>query len=405
MRAEDHLVYLDWAATSAIRPPEIIQAVTDYLRNVGATPGRGGHRLALAAGRVALECRQALATLLGVAGDPGRISFTFNATHGINTAMSGVLRRGDILVVTAFDHNAVLRCAWKLEHDRGVHVRMVPGDVDGSIDIEALDEALDGARLLTINGASNVLGTTLDADDLCRRARDAGALSLVDTAQVAGEMPFDCEANGADLVAVTGHKALLGPQGTGALIVRDGVDVEPLLVGGTGGDSLQRDMPPAYPDHLEAGTVNAPGIAGLAAGVRWVLARSIRAIRNEAAALKERLWVGLSDIPGVDVVSPKAPDGAPLVTMISAAMDPSTLAGRLDREFGVLARPGLHCAPETHRLLGTDRTGALRFSLGWASTQADVDRAIEAVDSLVGRRSVAVAAAVAGADPAPGRLA
>jgi selenocysteine lyase/cysteine desulfurase len=393
MSARADIVYLDWAATSAIRPPEVIRAITDYLEHVGATPGRGGHRLAIAAERVALECRQALATLLGFAGDPGRIAFTFNATHGLNTALSGVLTRGDVLVVTAFDHNAVLRCAWKLQAERDVQVRLVPGRPDGTLDDAALARALDGARVLSINGASNVLGTALDVRELCARAHAAGALALVDTAQVAGELPFHAQDFGADMVAVTGHKALLGPQGVGALWVRPGLDVAPLLVGGTGGNSLLREMPDAWPDHLQAGTLNAPGIAGLLAGINFVRQRSVARIQRETSALKAMLHAGLLRLPGVRVLSPPSPEGAPLVTFVARDIDTGTLAGRLDREFGVLGRPGLHCAPETHRLLGTDTTGALRFSIGWRTTTADIERALDAVARLTSARARAGAAA------------
>ena len=384
------LAYLDFAATSAIRPEPVIHAITDYLTRIGATPGRGGHRLAIAAERVALECRQALARLLDFQGDPGRIAFVFNATHGINTAMSAVLGPGDVVVVTAFDHNAVLRCAHKLSVERGVEVRLVPGDRSGALDEHALERALDGARMLSVNGASNVLGTMLPVERLCALARAAGALSLVDTAQVAGELPFSAAASGADFVAVTGHKALLGPQGIGALWVRAGIEIAPLLVGGTGGNSLLRNMPDAMPDRLEAGTSNAPGIAGLNAGIRFVLARGADAGRAHARRLKVQLWRGLDAIPGVRVRSPEAPDAAPIVTITADGIDPAALAARLDREHGVLARPGLHCAPEAHRVLGTDGSGALRFSIGWATTEAHVDRAIDAVAAIVRRVTMAV---------------
>ncbi|MGH7554016.1 MAG: aminotransferase class V-fold PLP-dependent enzyme, partial [Longimicrobiales bacterium] len=337
------VVYLDFAATCAIRPEPVIRAVTDYLSKVGATPGRGGHRLAVESGRVALRCRQRCARLLGIPGDPGRIAFMFNATHALNTALAGVLRRGDRLVVTSFDHNAVLRFAHRLtRHD--IEVRLVSGDAQGELDQHELDRALDGARLLSINAASNVLGTALDVPALARRAHEAGALALVDTAQSAGHLPFDAAASGADLVAFTGHKGLLGPHGIGGLWVRDGLDVEPLLAGGTGGNSLERDMPRSYPDHLEAGTQNAPGIAGLSEGVQWLFDRGMNSLHERGSALKRRLWEGLGAIHGVCVRSPLAPGGVPIVTITADTIDPASLASRLDREFGILTRPGLHCA-------------------------------------------------------------
>lgn len=385
MAERDDIVYLDFAATSALRPAPVVRAVTDYLNGIGTTPGRSGHRLAVDAGRTALRCRQRIARLLGIPGDPGRIAFMFNATHALNTALHGVLRPGDRLVVTTFDHNAVLRPAHRLAQRRGVDVRLVDTDVDGGIDGAALERELDGARLLAINAASNVLGSTLDVAALARAAHEAGALTIVDTAQVAGHRPFDTASCGADMVAFTGHKGLLGPQGIGGLWVREGVDIEPLLAGGTGGNSLEREMPAPYPDHLEAGTQNAPGMAGLSEGAQWLLDTGVDTLHERLCMLKRRLYEGLTDVPGLDVRSPAAPDGVPIVTVTADALDPSTLADRLDCEAGILTRPGLHCAPEAHRVLGTTATGAVRFSLGWCSTEADVDRAVRATAELVGK--------------------
>lgn len=382
--------YLDFGATSAVRPPAVAEAMARFLLECGATPGRSAHAPALEAGRSALRCRRAVQELLGLPGDPGRVAFMPNATAALNTAMWGVLSPGDVVVVTQYDHNAVLRPVAYLSRARGVEVRMVGGTPEGALDYEEVEQALVGARLLVVNSASNVLGTRLPLAELAARAHDAGALVLVDTAQSAGHVPLDCAGDGADLVAFTGHKGMLGPQGTGGLWVREGVEVEPLMRGGTGGDSTSREMPEAMPDRLEAGTVNAPGLAGLEVGIRFVLERGVAALHRKEVELKARLREGLASIGGVDVRSPAAPDGVGIVTLTTRAMDPSTLAHRLDREWGVQARSGLHCAPECHRILGTLETGALRFSLGWASSVEDVDRAVAGVDALVGTRGVAV---------------
>jgi cysteine desulfurase / selenocysteine lyase len=384
MRDRSDLVYLDHAATSAVRPPAVAAAVHAFLTDIGATPGRGGHRLAIDAGRIALRCRRALARLLSLPGDPGRLVFTHNATHALNTALAGVVAAGDAIVTTQLDHNAVLRPVHRLCTRSGATSRMVRADADGTLDEAALTRALEGARVLCINAASNVLGSVLDVDRLARLGRAAGALVLVDLAQSAGHIPFDATVTPVDLVALTGHKSLLGPQGTGALWVRAGVDVEPLLTGGTGGASDEPTMPAAYPDHLEAGTSNAPGIAGWLAGVDWLVGYGVDRMRTELAVLKRRLHEGLSSIGGVRVLSPAAPDGVPIVTIAADTVDPATLAARLDREHGVLTRPGLHCAPEAHRVLGTIATGAVRFSPGWASTESDIDRAVEAVAAIAG---------------------
>lgn len=383
MSVSDDVVYLDYAATSAVRPPGVADAVASYLTTLGATPGRGGHRLAVEAGRITLRCRMALARLFGIPGDPGGIAFMHNATHALNTALWGLLGRGDAVVTTAYDHNAVHRPVHALARERGVELRMISGAPDGSIDLDEAARLLDGAALLVVNAASNVLGTAAPVGALARLAHEAGALVLVDVAQSAGHLPIDVVADGIDLLAFTGHKGLLGPQGIGGLWVHESVELDPLLCGGTGGDSLERAMPDAYPDRLEAGTLNGPGIAGLLAGVEWVLERTPEAIHRHEMGLKDRLREGLLAIPGVRVHSPAAPDGVAVVTITADSVDASTLARRLDLVHGVLTRAGLHCAPEVHRLLGTDRTGAVRLSLGWASTEEDVDRALEAVARIV----------------------
>jgi cysteine desulfurase family protein len=383
--------YLDYAATSAVRPASVVDAVTAFLADCGATPGRGGHRPSIEAGRVAFRCRRSLCRLLGLPGDPGRLAFTHNATHALNTALWGLLRPGDLLVVSPYDHNAVLRPAHRLARERGVEVRMLSGAPDGSFDLDEVGRVVEGARLLVINAASNVLGTRAPVAELAALAHDRGAFVLVDAAQSAGVLPVSHAEEGADLIAVTGHKGLLGPQGLGALWVRDGLDVEPLLCGGTGGDSRTREMPAAMPDRLEAGTPNSPGMAGLAAGVRYVLQEGVTEIQRRELVLKRRLRDGLSQIAGVRVVSPAGEDGVGVVTVASDAMDAGTLAGRLDAEFGVMVRAGLHCAPEAHRILGTMGTGAVRFSVGWATTDADVDAAVCGVDRIAGKRPVPLA--------------
>jgi cysteine desulfurase family protein len=380
-------LYLDYAATSANRPPAVAEAVAHFLTDCGATPGRGGHSPALVAGRTALRCRHAVQSLLGLPGDPGRVAFMANATQALNTALWGVLEPGDPLVVTAYDHNSVLRPAAYLEQARGVQVRMIAGTPDGEIDYQVAEELLDGAKVLSVNSASNVLGHRLPLAELAAIAHAAGALVLLDAAQGAGHLPMNAGEDGADLVAFTGHKGMLGPQGTGGLWVRDGVDIEPLMRGGTGGDSRRREMPSAMPDRLEAGTVNAPGLAGLDAGIRYVMDRGTEAIHAHEAALKARLRSGLEDMSGVRVLSPPAPDGVGIVTLNVEGIDAGALAHRLEKEWGVQGRAGLHCAPECHALLGSAGTGALRFSVGWASTPEDVDRALEGVEGIAGRVS------------------
>jgi len=373
--------YLDYAATAAVRPPAVARAVAGFLEGVGCSPGRGGHSGAADAARIAFRCRRALASVMGLPGDPGRIAFMQNATHAINTALCGLLDEGHVLVVSQYDHNAVLRPAHHLARTRGVALRMLSGRPDGGVDMNEAERMLDDARVLVVNAASNVLGTKMPFGKLAAAARAAGALVVADAAQSAGHSEESLPAAGADVVAFTGHKGLLGPQGTGGLWVREGIDVDPLLRGGTGGQSERRRMPAAMPDRLEAGTGNAPGLAGLLAGCDFLVEQGIGRIHEREMALKARLREGLSSLRGVRVVSPPGVDGVPVVTVASDALSPPALAERLDRDYGIQTRAGLHCAPEAHRVLGTEGEGAVRFSLGWASTVADVDAAVEGVDA------------------------
>jgi selenocysteine lyase/cysteine desulfurase len=346
--------------------------------------------LAVEAGRVAHRCRQALARILGLPGDPGRVVLALNATQGLNLAIRGLLNPGDAVVTTVFDHNAVLRPIHLLEKSRGIRRRMVRGTPDGFLDPEGLQRELQGARLLVVNLVSNVLGTKLPLRELAAHAHEAGALVLVDAAQWAGHFVGELATEGADLVAFTGHKGLLGPQGIGGLWVREGVDLDPFFVGGTGGNSLLREMPAAYPDHLEAGSGNAPGMAGLLAGIEFLEAEGVEEIHRKEMALKAVLWEGLHSIPGVRVLSPLARDGVGIVTLVSHRASPPAIAERLDREWGVMVRYGLNCAPEVHRMLGTEETGAVRLSLGWASTLQDVEQALRGLDAITSSPAVPV---------------
>ncbi|MBV9108995.1 MAG: aminotransferase class V-fold PLP-dependent enzyme [Gemmatimonadetes bacterium] len=377
-------IYLDYAATSAVRPAEVTDAVARYLREVGATPGRSGHHLAVEAGRIAFRCRAALARLFGAHGDPGRIAFFPNATWALNAALHGLLRPGDRVIRTELDHNAVRRPIGYLA-GRGVEEIVLEGFPEG-VDLAELDYLLHKhapVRLVALPHASNVLGTVLSLTDLATCAHMRGALVLVDAAQSAGHVPIDVEAMGIDILAFTGHKGLLGPQGTGGLWVREGVEIDPVFSGGTGGDSMPSAMPEAMPDRLEPGTLSGPGIAGLLAGVQWIEAHGgVDAQHAREAALKARLRSGLAEIPGVRLLSPAEPEGVGIVTMSLDGIAPDRLAHRLDREHGVMVRAGLHCAPDAHRVLGCAEEGAVRFSVGWATTDDDVDAAAAAVASI-----------------------
>jgi cysteine desulfurase / selenocysteine lyase len=378
-------IYLDYAATSAIRPPEVAAAVLAYLQDVGATPGRSGHARSLAAGRIALRCRRQLAQLFGIEGDPGRVTFQLNATHALNTALFGLLQPGDRVVRTRFDHNSIRRPVAALK-GRGVVESVLGVTGDGGVDLHELEVLLRGdgrpARLLVVPHASNVTGFVLPVREMAELARETGTLVLLDAAQTAGHHPVHVEDLGVDLLAFTGHKGLLGPQGVGGLWVREGVWVEPLLFGGTGGDSGPPTMPDGYPDHLEAGTQNAPGLAGLAAGLEWLLEAGIASLQRREQDLARNLSIGLAGVPGLRVISAPPSDSVGIVTVVMAGLAPEDLARQLEREHGVQGRAGLHCAPEIHQVLGTFESGAFRLSIGWATTEDEIDRTIAAFRAI-----------------------
>jgi cysteine desulfurase family protein len=380
------MIYLDHAATSWPKPPAVIRAMADFCEHAGGNPGRSGHRLSLAAARLVYDARESLAELFGVT-DPLRVIFTANATHAINLALRGLLHAGDRVVTTGMEHNAVMRPLRALQ-DRGVGLSVIPCATDGSLDLAQVAVAITpGTRLVVINHASNVAGTILPAAQIAGLAHHAGALLLVDAAQTAGVIPIDVEETGIDLLAFAGHKGLQGPPGTGGLIINDTVDtrlIEPLVRGGTGSRSEYETQPEACPDKFESGTLNGVGIAGLGAGVRCVLDRSVEAIRAHEIALTRALIEGLSAIPDVTVYG--AADAARRTATVSFTVANRTVSQiglRLDDEFGVLCRVGLHCAPAAHRTLGTFPEGTVRFAAGADTTLGDVQTAVAAVRELV----------------------
>lgn len=379
------MLYLDNAATSFPKPPEVSAAIADLLASRAGNPGRSGHALAVAAQAVVADTRRLLASLFGVR-DPSRIVFALNATDALNTALWGLLRPGDRVVTTSLEHNAVIRPLSALA-ERGVTVVRVPCAPDGTLDPEDLARALEAAptRLVAMIHASNVCGTILPVREAARLAHRHGALLLLDAAQTAGVLPIDVGELGIDLLAFPGHKGLLGPTGTGGLYVAPEVRLTPLRQGGTGTRSEEERQPDALPEALEAGTVNTVGIAGLGAGLRFLQARGLAQIRAHEAALAAQLLAGLADIPGVRVHGPADPRRQVAVVSITVqGWEPIDLGAALDSAFSVAARPGLHCAPVAHRTLGTFPRGTVRLSPGPFTTEDEIDRALAALRELAG---------------------
>jgi cysteine desulfurase family protein len=379
------MIYFDNAATSWPKPPCVAEAMARFLAEVGANPGRAGHRLAVEAARVVYGAREAVAELFH-APDPLRVVFGANATDALNLALLGLLRPGDHVVTSSVEHNSVMRPLRALEA-QGVAVTVVPCSAAGELDPEALEAALVPAtRMIVLTHASNVCGTLLPVAEVGGLARRRGLLFLLDAAQTAGAVPIDVEAQAIDLLAFSGHKSLCGPMGTGGLVIGERVDVTaltPLKYGGTGSRSEREEQPEFLPDRCESGTPNAVGLAGLAAAVRWVQERGVERVRDHERGLTAELLAGLSAIPGALVYGPgDAGRQTATVSFNVAGLAPSEVGLRLDEEHGVLCRVGLHCSPAAHRTLGTFPGGTVRFGLGVFNTSAEVARAVEGVRRL-----------------------
>ncbi|MBI2186734.1 MAG: aminotransferase class V-fold PLP-dependent enzyme [Acidobacteria bacterium] len=376
------MIYFDNAATSWPKPPSVAAAIREQMAGAGGNPGRSGHRLSIAAARVVEETREAVARLFHI-DNPSRVAFTTNATHALNVALYGLIRPGDRVVTTSVEHNSVMRPLRHLE-TTGVCVEVVPCDANGSIDVGRLEDRLaSGARLLVATHASNVAGTILPIGEMAAVARRHGARIVVDAAQTAGTMPIHVAALGIDVLAFTGHKGLFGPTGTGGLYVREGLELPPLVRGGTGSDSAHEVQPDFMPDALESGTLNVAGIAGLGAGVRFLIDVGVEAVQAHERALTTRCVEGLRAMEGIAVYGPADPVArCGIVSFSVAGASPSEVGLLLDESFGILARTGLHCAPAAHRTLGTFPTGTVRFGFGWFNTAAEVDAAIDAVRQI-----------------------
>ncbi len=380
------MIYLDHAATSWPKPREVIEAMADFLEQAGGNPGRAGHRLSIEAGRIVCDARETLAELFN-ASDPLRIIFTANATHAINLCLYGILRPGDHVITSSMEHNAVMRPLRDLE-SKGIHLSVVPCNKNGSLDPAAVARAMrPSTRIVAVTHASNVTGTILPIAEIADTANKSGAFMLVDAAQTAGVLPIDVQAMNIDLLAFTGHKGLQGPQGTGGLVIGNSVrvnDIEPLWRGGTGSRSAFEIQPEELPDKFESGTLNGPGIAGLGAGVRHIMKRGIEAIRAQEMELTQQLVDGIKILDGVTVHGPTdAARRTSIVSFTVAGHRVSEIGLRLDEEFGILSRVGLHCAPAAHRTIGTFPEGTVRLALGLHTTQEEVASVIDAAKKIL----------------------
>lgn len=379
------MLYLDQAATSWPKPPQVLEAMASFLRDIGANPGRSGHRMSVEAGRVVYRAREAIAELFAVH-DPLRVVLTPGATFALNLALQGLLRPGDHVVVGPMQHNSVMRPLRALESS-GVRLTVLPASPHGELDPAWVADAIRPETVLVVlNHASNVCGTLQPVAEIGEIVRRAGRLLLVDAAQTAGAVPIPMEEMGIDLLAFAGHKGLLGPTGTGGLVIGERVPLErlrPLTFGGTGSRSEEEFQPAFLPDKFEAGTQNAVGLAGLEAALRYLKEEGVERVRAREEALTAQLLEGLRRIPGVVVYGTgRAEKQVAVVSFNIVGRSCSEVAELLDERYDIACRPGLHCAPAAHRALGTFPAGTVRFSLGPFHTHADVEAAVEAVAQI-----------------------
>jgi len=380
-------IYLDNAATSFPKPESVYRAVDHALRNVGASPGRGGYRRGLDATRLVFEAREALAELFGIR-DSSRTVFTASATEALNLAVSGLLRPGDHAITTIAEHNSVAR-PLRLAESRGVEVTCLDCDRSGLLRPADLAHAIrKNTRLIVLSHCSNVTGAIQPIGEIGALAAKAGIPFLVDAAQSAGVIPINVEDLGVTLLAAPGHKGLLGPQGTGFLYLAEGIDPLPLMVGGTGTHSTDAEQPLEMPARYESGTLNVPGIAGLKAGVEFIRETGIETIRRKESLLVANLLEGLARIPGITLHGPPVGrERGGIVSFTLKGMDPAFIGFSLDRDYDIAVRVGLHCSPGTHRAIGTYPEGTVRVSPGYFNAPDDIEKLIAAVGEIAGRNA------------------
>ncbi len=375
------MIYLDNAATTRTKPPAVAQAVLEALSSYGNC-GRGGHQGALSAARAIYETREKIAALLGCP-RADHVCFTQNSTQALNIAVCGLLGPGDHVISTDLEHNSVLRPLYRLR-SAGAAVDFVPADSRGRLDCGGFERFLrPETKAIVCTHASNLTGDAVDIARVGRFAREHGLLFILDASQTAGVLPIDLAAMGIDVVCFTGHKSLMGPQGTGGLCLREGLEIRPFTVGGTGVQSYSEAQPGEYPTRLEAGTLNGHGLAGLSAALDFLSETGIARIHAHEDALARRFYEAVRDLPGVTVYGDfSAPVRAPVVTLNIGDLDSAEVSDELAERFGIATRPGAHCAPRLHRALGTEEQGAVRFSWSYFNTEEETAAAAEAVRVL-----------------------
>ncbi len=376
------MIYLENAATTMQKPQQVIDAVVAAMSSFG-NASRGAHSGALQASRVVYDARTKLATLFHCR-RPDRVAFTANSTEALNIAINGTIASGDHIITTDLEHNSVLRPLYRLEDEQQAALSFVRADEKGTVEYADFEKLIDSkTKAIVCTHASNMTGNLIDVARVGEIAKRSGLLFIVDASQTAGSIPIDMEEMNIDILCFTGHKGLFGPQGTGGLCVREGVEIRPWTVGGSGVQSYRRTQPEELPTRLEAGTLNSHGIAGLSAALDYISAVGVETIEKKESALTFRFYNGVSGLDGITVYGDFSMGRrAAIVAMNIRDYDSAMVSDALFETYGIATRPGAHCAPRLHQALHTTEQGAVRFSFSWFNTEKEVDEAIEAVKEL-----------------------
>lgn len=375
------MIYLDNAATTLHKPPQVAKAVADALQSMGNS-ARGTHAGSMAASHTVYDTRVKLAKLFGCP-RADRVAFTANITEALNIAVNGLIGRGDHVITTDCEHNSVLRPLYRLADEQGVEVSFVPADRQGNLDYDTFERLMrPHTRAIVCTHASNLTGNLTDLARVSAVAKAHDVLLIVDAAQTAGAYPIDMTELGIDVLCFTGHKGLMGPQGTGGLCVREGLTLRHWKVGGSGVQSYSRTHPTQMPTCLEAGTLNGHGIAGLSAALDFIAEVGVDAIHDRETALMRRFYEGVKEVPGITVYGDFSRQRMAIVTLNIGDYESGAVSDALSEEYGIATRPGAHCAPRMHQALGTEQQGAVRFSFSWFNTEQEIDAAIQAVREL-----------------------
>ena len=376
-------IYLDNAATSFPKPKEVATAVYDFMVNNGTSSGRGSYKKAMQSDYIVYECRKLIGKLFNF-DNPKKVVFASNVTDSLNIAMRGILKENDHVITSSLEHNAVWRCLKTLERDINIKIDTVECSKDGITNQQDIKKYIKkDTALIVFTQASNVLGTIQPIREIGAIAREHNIPFLVDSAQSAGAMKIDVKEDNIDILAFTGHKSLLGPMGTGGLIINTDIDIKPLKAGGTGGDSAYEYQPDYYPNHLETGTSNVSGIAGLREAIKFLNKEGIENIHNKEKELTKYALEKLETVKDIEIYGPK--DCEKMLSVISFNIKdkrPEDVGSILDQKYDIMLRAGLHCAPTAHSVIGTKERGTLRIGLGYFNEKEDIDKLVEALNNL-----------------------